>query len=66
MVGAVNVALAPASAWTANAPRAVELMVGFSLSRFLTVTFEPGATDAGMAAMKFLIVIRAVVAAGGF
>jgi len=58
LVGAVKVAVPPRpSAETSKAPFAAEVRVCFSVSSFLTVTFAPGATDAGIVYLKSLIVM---------
>jgi len=66
LAGAVKEAVPPAFAATSKAPWVVEVTVWFSPSAFLTVTLEPGATDAGTVYLKSLIVIRpaAIVARG--
>jgi len=48
-----------------NPPCIVEVTVWFWLSRFFTVTFVPGATEAGTEYMKLLIVIMTACAAAG-
>jgi hypothetical protein len=58
LVGAVNVAVPPSAVTlTSKAPCIVEVTVWFWLSWFFTVTFVPGATEAGTEYMKLLIVI---------
>jgi len=58
LVGAVKVAVPPPVTLTSKAPFVAEVTVWFWSSWFLTVILAPGATDAGIAYVKSLIVMR--------
>jgi len=59
LVGAVKVAVPPPTTVTSKMLFVAEVTVWFWASWFLTVIFAPGATDAGIVNLKFLIVMSA-------
>ena len=58
MGGAVKLAVPLAGTLTSKAPRGSDVTVWFWASAFLTVTFAPAVTDAGIVYLKSLMVIR--------